>query len=81
MYSWGQLLTGLEILIEIYVIIRVIKAMPTKKEFRSQAAIEAMDHQSGSSHSHFYEDVVLEIRQIQIPIFIALILQFIGAFL
>ena len=81
MYSWGQLLTGLGILIEIYIVIQIIRSLPTEDEFRSQASTEQLEHDSGSSHSHYYEDIVQQIRQIQIPIIIALSLQLIGALL
>ena len=81
MFSLGQYLTGIGVLIELGVVWQIIKSLPTEEELRSQETTESLDHLSGSGHSKFYEDTVQQIRQIQIPILIALILQFIGAFL
>ena len=63
------------------VVIYVIKSLPTETEFESQATNEAIENLSGSSHSHFYDDVIIQIRNVPVPVLFGLLLQLLGVFL
>ena len=81
MIQYGLTLTATGIIIEIWVIWKIIKSLPSEEENRSNQLNESLDNLSGSPHSHYFDDVLVEIREIQLPIRIGLFLQLLGVFL